>query len=144
MYIKTAMIFFLAGLLLGLWILYLKIWGNYSVSHNLISAHTHLILFGFVIMLIMGVAYWMFPRPAKEDTRYSPNLAEINYWFITGGTLIRTVSELLISGSTSPLRYIVFTGALLQVAGGFVFVWNIQSRIRSVGSHIREKKGEKF
>ncbi len=138
------MVFFLAGLVLGLWIAYNKIWGSYYISSSLISAHTHLTLFGFVIMLIMGIAYWMFPRPAKGDTRYSPNLAEINYWLITIGTVLRTLGEIFISVTLFPMEYLVFIGALLQVIGSFVFVWNIQSRIRSVGSHIREKKGEKF
>ena len=40
-----------------------------------VSAHTHAILVGFVMMMILGVALWLFPRPSKEDTRYTPRAA---------------------------------------------------------------------
>lgn len=45
-----------------------------------ITAHVHLLLVGFMLMLVMGVATWMFPRPAGEDRRYRPELAETVYW----------------------------------------------------------------
>ncbi|VAX23093.1 hypothetical protein MNBD_NITROSPINAE03-582 [hydrothermal vent metagenome] len=144
-YIKTSLIFFLTGLLLGVWILYLRLAGSADNLGVLISAHTHLILFGFMVMLIMGVAYWMFPRPAKEDFRYSPRLSEINYWFITTGTAIRAAGE--ISMYIYPWDHAVFLvafGAGAQLIAGFIFSWNIWTRIRSVGSHHREAKGEKF
>ncbi len=144
-YIKTALLFFLAGLTLGAWILYLQIYGDTQNIDALISAHTHLTLFGFMIMLIMGVAYWMFPRPAKDDYRYSPGLAEINYWFITAGTIVRASGEvwLYLSSGASP-RWLIAAGGGAQLIAGFIFSWNIWSRIRSVGSHHREAKGEKF
>jgi len=47
--------------------------------------------------------------------------------------------------SYSPLeRYLVLAGSALQLAAGVVFVWNVWTRIRAVGSHHREAKGEKF
>jgi len=144
-YIKTSLIFFIAGLMLGGLILYLRLTGSTDNLGILISAHTHLILFGFMVTLIMGVAYWMFPRPAKDDFRYSPRLSEINYWLITIGTAIRAVGEILMYAH--PEGYAVFlvtVGAVAQLVAGFIFSWNIWTRIRSVGSHHREAKGEKF
>lgn len=144
-YIKTALIFFMIGLSLGGWILYLQLTGATAKLGILISAHTHIILFGFMVMLIMGIAYWMFPRPAKEDFRYSPRLSEINYWLITIGTIVRGVGE--ISSYIHPYHYTVYLvalGALSQLIAGFIFSWNIWTRIRSIGSHHREAKGEKF
>ena len=38
----------------------------------------------------------------------------------------------------------VVLGALLQVAGIGVYFWTMWSRIRPVGSHLREAKGERF
>jgi heme/copper-type cytochrome/quinol oxidase subunit 1 len=54
-----------------------------------VSAHTHALLVGFVMMMILGVALWLFPRAERDQKQYDP-------------------------------------------------------RIRSVGSHVREAKGEKF
>ena len=36
------------------------------------SAHTHAILVGLVMMMILGVALWLFPRPEKQNVRYRP------------------------------------------------------------------------
>ncbi|VAX18141.1 hypothetical protein MNBD_NITROSPINAE01-901 [hydrothermal vent metagenome] len=144
-YVKTSLMFFAIGLVLGLVILILQVSGNSGGTAKLISVHTHLTLFGFIIMLIMAVAYWMFPRPTKDDIRYSPHLAEINYWLITCGTAIRSFAELVsIFAPSMLLNLAVVLGALLQLASGFLFIWNIWSRIRAVGSQIREARGEKF
>ena len=143
---KTALIFFAAGLLLGVWILVEAALGPSRPLNPLVSAHTHLLLYGFVIILIMGVAYWMFPRPAKEDLRYSPRMAEINYWLATIGTSVRTMGELgeYLFSPWWIWMALIFAGSLLQTAGGLVFAWNIWSRIRPIGSQFREAKGDKF
>lgn len=144
-YVKTSFLFFLAGLLVGAWILILRAWGETPPSRALITAHTHLTLFGFVIILIMGVAYWMFPRPAKDDLRYSPDLAEVNYWLITAGTAVRAAGELSMAVAYQPWeKWLVLIGSAAQLAAGFTFVWNIWTRVRPIGSQHREKKGEKF
>src|SRR5262245_66371213 len=82
-YIKTSFAFLIAGVLLGSYI---------SVSQYLlgvypprlhITAHVHLLLVGFMLMIVMGVATWMFPRPARDDLRYRPELAAAVYWLMT-------------------------------------------------------------
>ena len=144
-YIKTSLVFFITGLALGGWILYLQWTGSAGNLGVLISAHTHLILFGFMVMLIMGISYWMFPRPAKEDFRYSPRLSEINYWFITIGTTIRAAGEIsMYIHAWDFAFFMVAFGAVAQLIAGFIFSWNIWTRIRSIGSYHREAKGEKF
>ncbi|MBI5816013.1 MAG: cbb3-type cytochrome c oxidase subunit I [Nitrospinae bacterium] len=143
-YVKTALLFFLCGLALGGWTLASQLAG-WAVNPVIISAHTHLTLFGFVIMLIMGVAYWMFPRPAREDLRYSPRIAEINYWLITIGTAMRAAGELSMAVWPSGHFWApVAAGGALQIGSGVLFCWNIWSRIRAVGSQAREASGERF
>lgn len=143
-YVKTSLVFFTLGLLLGAWILVQQISGQ-GAHPSLVSAHTHLTLVGFMVTLIMGIAYWMFPRPAKEDFRYSPSLAEANYWLITVGTGARFAGEMGQAVHQHPVEwFLIGSGAALQIAAGLIFVWNIWTRIRSVGSQIREAKGEKF
>ena len=94
-YLKTAILFLIVGLLLGAWAMVQRELGLTFPGTYLISAHTHAILVGFVMMMILGVAQWMFPRPAKTDTQYSANRAALAYWFITVGTATRVVGELL-------------------------------------------------
>jgi cbb3-type cytochrome oxidase subunit 1 len=144
-YLKTAIVFLMIGLALGVWMmaereLRLRI----SASH-MVSAHTHAILVGFVMMMILGVALWLFPRPAKEDTRYSPRVAEAAYWLITAGTAMRIVGEVARPHSGALwLRAAVFTAGMLQVGGLAVFFYTMWSRIRGLGSQLREERGERF
>jgi hypothetical protein len=78
-YIKTSFVFLMAGLLLGGWIVVAEfVLGRYP-PRLFITAHAHLLLVGFMLMIVMGVATWMFPRPARDDASYRPALAEAVY-----------------------------------------------------------------
>ena len=144
-YIKTAILFLGVGLLLGGWMMVRRELASAAPSSYMISAHTHAIFVGFVMMMILGVALWMFPRPEKGDTRYSPRAAEGAYWLVTIGTAGRIAGELARQQFTSPaLRWAVMLCGLAQVAGIALFFVNMWPRIRPVGSQAREAKGEKF
>jgi heme/copper-type cytochrome/quinol oxidase subunit 1 len=54
-----------------------------------VSAHTHAILVGFVMMTILGVALWLFPRAERGEQRYDARLAAAAYWLLTTGSHIR-------------------------------------------------------
>ena len=44
----------------------------------------------------------------------------------------------------TPLAWVVVLGGLGQMVGLALYFWTMWTRIRPVGSHIREAKGEKF
>ncbi len=145
LYIKTAIIFLMLGLGIGGWALVVRELGGGYPSVYVISAHTHAILVGFVMLMILGVALWMFPRPAGEDQRYSPALAIVAYWLITIGTAARMTGELARTASGAAwLRWSIVVSGLLQIAGLAVFFYTMWSRIRPAGSRAREKAGERF
>ena len=144
-FLKTGIVFLGVGLLLGAWMLVRReLWGIYPSTY-LMSAHTHAILVGFVMMMILGVALWMFPRPAKDDTRYRPELAEAAYWLVTAGTGVRVAGEVVRSGTDGGvLRLMVVAGGLAQVLGIGLFFATMWTRIRASGSALREERGERF
>ncbi|HET7423048.1 MAG TPA: hypothetical protein VFJ92_05775 [Gemmatimonadales bacterium] len=130
-YLKTAIGFLLLGLALGINMLAQRELRGAWPTPWWISAHTHAILVGFVMMMILGVALWMFPRPAKEDTQFSPLLAEVAYWFLTLGTAGRVLGELLRPGNASlALRWVVVAGGTAQAVGLAIFFWTMWTRIR--------------
>jgi cbb3-type cytochrome oxidase subunit 1 len=144
-YLKTAIVFLAVGLLIGVWMQAERdLLGHYPGTYER-SAHTHAILVGFVMMMILGVALWLFPRPAKEDARYTPALAEAAYWLVTVGTGTRVAGELArpFTGALV-IRIATFAAGLLQVIGLGLFFYTMWSRIRPVGSAAREAKGERF
>ena len=133
-YIKTSFVFLAAGLLLGAWIVVGQFVLGVYPPRLFITAHAHLLLVGFMLMIVMGVATWMFPRPARDDTRYRPELAEGVYWVMTLSTAVRAAAEVLAPFSGSPaLRFVIALGGLGQLAGAALFVLNMWPRIRMPG-----------
>ena len=94
LYIKTSFVFLLLGLILGGYITVVVNLAGRAVPWPLITAHVHLLLVGFMLTLVFGVATWMFPRPAREDARYRPGLAWLVYWLLTASTVVRMLGEL--------------------------------------------------
>ena len=131
-YLRTGIAFLLTGLGLGAWMLIRReLAGDYP-GHRLVSAHTHVILVGFVMMMILGVALWMFPRPERDDVRYRPALAEAAYWLLTVSTATRFAGE--VSSPSAPgllYRWLIVVAGLGQVVGLGVFFYNLLPRIRS-------------
>jgi cbb3-type cytochrome oxidase subunit 1 len=130
-YIKTSFVFLVAGLILGGWIVVAEFVLGVYPPRLFITAHTHLLLVGFMLMIVMGVATWMFPRPAREDPRYRPELAEAVYWVMTLSTGARAAAEILgpLVGAPS-LRLVITLGGLGQIAGTLLFVVNMWWRVR--------------
>jgi heme/copper-type cytochrome/quinol oxidase subunit 1 len=144
-YIKTAIAFLFVGLAIGgRMILERELWQRYPTPYET-SAHTHAIFVGFVMMMILGVALWLFPRPEKGDLRYRPALAGAAYWLLTVGTAGRIAGELLRQYSGAGwLRAAVVGTAGLQVAALALFFFTMWPRIRGAGSATREAQGERF
>jgi heme/copper-type cytochrome/quinol oxidase subunit 1 len=144
-FIKTGIGFLFAGLLLGLFMLARRelfgIWPHPYLS----SAHAHAVFLGFVMFLILGVALWLFPRAAKDDSRYRPERIEAAYWLLTISTALRFTAEVMrASIDHALLRWLVLLAGVGQVSGLALYFWTMWSRIRPVGSHLREARGERF
>lgn len=144
-YIKTAIAFLALGLAIGLWMIVRReLYGVYATPFET-SAHTHALLVGFVMEMILGVALWLFPRPEKGNVRYSPRAAEAAYWLLTLGTAIRVFGELARPFVTSlALRWLIVLCGAAQTAGLLLFFYTMWPRIRPLGSAAREKAGERF
>src|SRR6266849_1517995 len=134
-YIKTSFVFLLAGVLLGSYVSVGQFLVGTYPPRLVITAHVHLLLVGFMLMIVMGVATWMFPRPARDDARYRPELAEAVYWVMTLATGVRAVAEMITAYSDSPaLRVMIALGGLGQAGGVLLFVVNMWTRVRMPSS----------
>ncbi len=144
-YIKTGIGFLAAGVALGVWMLVRRELSGVWPHPYLVSAHAHAVLVGFVMFLILGVALWLFPRAAKEDTRYSPAGVEAAYWVLFLSTAARFGGEVAKAWADRPwLAWAVVAGGAGQALGLGIYFWTMWTRIRPVGSHLREAKGERF
>lgn len=144
-FIKTSLVFLAVGLLTGIYMSYVKYIKAEGVHPELSTAHTHIILIGSVMMMIMGVALWFFPKAAKEDKKYNPSLILFVYWLITVSTAMRFICQAAVAFVFIDwLTYLITVFSVLQVIAMILFFYSMWGRIRSVGSYLREAKGERF
>lgn len=144
-FIKTSLAFLVLGILTGLYMSFAKYIYQTGYTQELISAHTHLILVGSVMMMIMGVTLWFFLRPEKDDKKYNPDLISITYWLLTIATALRFIFQ--VTASFYVISWVNIAIAIvssLQVVAIILFFYSMWGRIRAVGSQYREAKGEKF
>ena len=130
-YIKTSFAFLIAGVLLGTYASVSQYLLGVYPPRLFITAHVHLLLVGFMLMIVMGVATWMFPRPARDDLRYRPELAEAVYWLMTAATCGRALAELCAAyADSTALRATIALGGVGQAVGVLLFVVNMWTRVR--------------
>lgn len=143
-FIKTSLGFFILGLLSGIYIYAAKTFG-WTLPFTLIQAHLHVLFMGGILMMILGVGVWFFPRAKKDDVRYNPDLVRFSYYVLTLATIVRFVAEIFQGLSISRVADLLgFWSSVAQVMAVISIIYSIWGRIRPVGSQIREQKGEKF
>ena len=144
-YIKTAVAFLGIGLMIGVWMIARRELLREAPAPYLVSAHTHALFVGFVMEMILGVALWLFPRPAKDDRHYDARVAGAAYWILTCATAGRIAGELAHATFDSlALRAFVLVCGVGQAVALLLFFKTIWSRIRPLGSQVREANGERF
>jgi heme/copper-type cytochrome/quinol oxidase subunit 1 len=144
-FVKTSVIFLIIGILSGFYMSLAKNVFHTPFGPELVSAHAHIILVGSVMMMIMGVALWFFPRAEKDDKKYNPALILITYWMMTIATVLRFIFQFV-----AGFVYLEWVNVLITITSAFqviaiiFFFFSIWGRIRPVGSQYREAKGERF
>ena len=83
-------------------------------------AHAHANLLGFMVMMVMGVAYHIFPRFTGNPIK-RPWMATANFWLVQVGTA-GMVLGFLVRGL---VPWLVPAAAVLQTAGMVCFVVNM-------------------
>ncbi|HEY4613015.1 MAG TPA: cbb3-type cytochrome c oxidase subunit I [Bacteroidota bacterium] len=144
-FIKTSLAFLFVGITTGLYLSVERHVLNRGISPDLVSAHAHLILAGSVMMMIMGVALWLFPKVLTEDTRYNPDLIRFAYWLMTIATSVRFLSQATVAlVELRELRWFITASSTFQVVAFGLYFYSMWGRIRAAGSAQREANGEKF
>ncbi|MCB9916365.1 MAG: hypothetical protein H6828_14650 [Planctomycetes bacterium] len=102
-----------------------------SMHRYYASAHTHLVLVGFFMMMWMALLLWKLPA-APAGSRYKPGLMVFVYWLLLATTLGRYLLESAL-GYFDPepdaLHQVTFLVASLQGVAIVIFLWNLWPRI---------------
>ncbi len=123
-FIRAALIHLMLGFTIGSLILAHK---GILISHHLwrlLPTHVEFLFFGWVVQLIMGVAFWIFPRFWRS--RGNEKLAWAAFTLLNLGVWLVGV------GSLMGLNILV--GRLVEIAAIAAFVAHIWPRIKPPGA----------
>ena len=99
-----------------------------EAQERLYTIHIHLLGVGFLLLMVCGVAQWMFPRKSGESREQAARdpLGWTAYLLITVGLAVRVIGELLPAVFRSGL---LAASVLMQVGGVLAFVVAIWPRV---------------
>ncbi len=128
-YIKTALVYFMAGLMAGI---ALAVGGPLAeLTAGLTPVYYHLLVVGWVTLLILGVAIWMFPKFSQEQPRGNEQLAWATYILLNLGLLLRVVGEPLDSlNAGTGWGVVLVISAALQWLGGLLILGSLWRRVK--------------
>lgn len=87
-------------------------------------AHLHMLVLGFVTMMIYGVAYHVIPRFSGHPL-HGRRAATWHWWCSNAGLLLMTTGFALRPHGVPVAVSILVTGGILAAAGAYIFAWLI-------------------
>ncbi len=131
-YIKTSLVYFMLALVAGVVLAAQQARADILPTINLSPVYIHLLVEGWITMLIVGVAFWMFPVYTHEQPRGSISLGWASFLLLNFGLALRVISEPASAMAQAPRfwGYLLAVAALLQWLGGIAFVTNTWARVK--------------
>ena len=131
-FIKTALLCFVSALLLGAAMQSRAVTAAFPALAVAWPGYIHLLMVGWITGLIMGVAFWLFPRPDRNRTAPPEQLGWTAYACLYTGLLLRLLAEPATAvDPASALRWVLPVSGLLQLAAAVAFVLLIWPRVRA-------------
>lgn len=121
-FIRASIVYLMVGIAIGLT---MAIPGGYSLLSNTLQgqpsiAHAHSNLLGFMLMMVMGVAYHIFPRFTGNPIKW-PRVAWANFYLCQVGTAGMVTGFLV----RNLVPWLVPVAATVQVLGLVCFAVNM-------------------
>lgn len=121
-YIKSAMIYLIAGLLVGAIPRVLAVAG---------PTYVHLLVVGWITQMIFGVAYWMFPKYSAEAPRGGNAVAIATFALLNVGLVLRALVEPLRALHPEALPgWLLLVAGIAQAAAGIGFAVSTWPRVK--------------
>lgn len=137
LFIKTSLVCFVLTFASGSFFMLLNALRFMQMPRDFLLLHAHVGFVGWLGLMVMGVALWMFPliRGEHPETkgRYHLPSAYAVYYLTMGGLVLRIIGEPWFWRAPSFLpKILLIVSALGQLAGVILFVWVIWRRVREV------------
>lgn len=115
-FIKASLAWLAMGVTLGVAMAAHPLWTIYRL------AHVHMVLLGFVTMMIYGVAYHVIPRFAGFPL-HSRRAAVWHWWIANAGLALMAVGFALRARAWPWATHVLACGGTLSATGAYVFVF---------------------
>ena len=125
-FLRSALLYLALGLTLGGLLLLHKAIPFYPFAWRLLPLHIELLMFGWLVQLVMGVGFWIFPRFRRSRGDERP--AWLAFALINLGVLLAGLGHVL---GAPPL--ILLVGRLAEAGAAAAFGLHAWSRIKSPG-----------
>lgn len=131
MFIRLSLLYFLLGGLLGLHYLWAP--GSLPEGADALRLHGHLMMIGFLMMMVFGIALHVLPRFSGRPL-YSERLADLLFWAVNGGLWLMCLGWWL----GEAWRNLIAVGGVLEVIGVGLFGFNMARTMMGVASVEKE------
>ncbi len=123
-FIKAAMLYFAAGLLTSFLVSARTLLHLPDFLQNMTPTYLHMLVVGWITQLIIGVAYWMFPKFSKETPRGDERVGWAIFILLNIGLPLRIIGEPFNIGWMLPIS------AVLQLFAIWMFIIVIWPRVK--------------
>jgi cbb3-type cytochrome oxidase subunit 1 len=130
-FLKSSLAWLALGVTLGVAMAAHPVWTVYRL------AHVHMMLLGFVTMMIYGVAYHVIPHVAGFRLRH-PAAARAHWWISNAGLVMMVAGFVLRVRVPDAGTAVLATGGTLSAFGAYVFVYLMW---RTIDGPARLRKG---
>jgi len=127
-FIRTSLVYLGLGFTYGALLLANKGVPFSSPIWGLLSGHIEFLLIGWIIQLVLGVAYWILPRFSHGPVRGNEALPWLSYVLINAGIWMDLLSPLF-----HEIPWLPALGKITQTAAGALFLTHAWPRIKPVG-----------
>ena len=118
-FVKSSLIYFGIGVIMGVWMILFP-----DVRFTLTRVHVHILLLGFMTMMIYGVGYHILPRFMGRPV-YSHRLGNIQAW-LANITLVGLSTSWIIEASHGGIwRPLAILFGVGQGVAIFMFIFNL-------------------
>jgi len=124
--IRTALGYLAVGFCLGGLLLAKKAFPAMSVSYKLLPVHTELLIFGWTLQLVMGVAYWILPRFSSARPRGPEWPVLLSIFLLNAGIILVLLTEL----AFVPSEFQIF-GRIMEAGAAFTFAVHAWPRVKA-------------
>ncbi|MED4957902.1 cytochrome-c oxidase [Paenibacillus sp. FSL R5-0527] len=111
-YIRISVIYFVAGVLLGMYM-------SMGHAHELESVHAHVNLLGWASFALAGLIYVLFPEAGESL------LSKIQFWTYSLGLPVMMISLAFLELGSEQFELLVAIGGMLVVLGVVLFAANV-------------------